>query len=68
MDNLAGVASAKDSPLLKFTEGTVYRRIPLASPRLKHAHFGDLVGLYTGRLLNRHKIMVVTIFLTCEEK
>ena len=25
-----------------------YRRIPLASPGLIHAHFGDLVGLYTG--------------------
>ena len=25
-----------------------YRRIPLASPGLIHAHFSDLVGLYTG--------------------
>ena len=25
-----------------------YRRIPLASPGLIHAHFVDLVGLYTG--------------------
>ena len=27
---------------------TTYRRIPLASPGLIHAHFGDLVSLYTG--------------------
>ena len=30
-----------------------YRRIPLASPGIIHAHFGDLVGLYTGRAYTR---------------
>ena len=44
------------------------RRIPLASPGLIHAHFGDLVGLYTDGLIYRRKIMAVTSFWTCEEK
>ena len=30
-----------------------YRRIPLASPGLIHAHFSDLVGLYTGWAFKR---------------
>ena len=25
-----------------------YRRIPITSPGLLHAHFGDLMGLYMG--------------------
>ena len=30
-------------------------RIPAASPGLLHAYFGDLVGLYKGGLLHRHR-------------
>ena len=53
---------------LRVNVNIIYRWIPLPSPGLIHAHFGDLMGLYTDGLIHRLKIMAVTILLAFKEK
>ena len=64
---------------LNYTERSMIARhrnfnVPKICKITVHAHFGDLVGLYTGlysamgELIIRHKIMVVTSFVSSKEK